>query len=73
MKPQDRFTLNAQERNSPLWKRLVAHYEKKLSSMRVRNDGPLDNDQTLILRGRINEVKAILSINDAMPMPSRNE
>lgn len=70
---QDRLVLTEQERNSPLWLRLKAHYEKRLHSMRSRNDGPLANDDTLLLRGRIHEIKTFLSINEAMPIGTRKE
>jgi hypothetical protein len=68
MKPQDRFTLSDTERNSPLWLRLKAFYEKRLITLRSKNDGPLGADETLLLRGRIHEVKSFLSIEDAMPI-----
>lgn len=72
-KPNDRFILTDQERNSPLWLRLKSYHEKRLQSMRTRNDGPLSNDDTLLLRGRIHEIKAFLSINESMPIGTRKE
>jgi hypothetical protein len=72
-KQTDRFTLTDQERSSALWLRLKSYQEKRLQSMRTRNDGPLTNDDTLLLRGRIHEIKAFLSINEAMPIGTRKE
>lgn len=69
----DRFVLTEQELNSPLWLRLKSYYDRRLQSMRTRNDGPLTNDDTLLLRGRIHEIKAFLSINESIPIGSRKE
>ncbi len=71
MKPQDRFTLTEQERNSPLWLRLKAFYEKRLVTLRSKNDGPLGVDETLQLRGRIHEVKSFISLDEVMVVPPR--
>lgn len=68
MKPEDKFIMSDQERESPLWKRIKSHYEKRLSVLRSRNDGPLGADETLQLRGRIHEVKSFLSIEEARPI-----
>jgi hypothetical protein len=73
MKPQDRLTLTDQERESPLWKRLRAHYEKRLTSLRSQNDDPSSEHDTARRRGRIHEVKTLLSLNDAIQLPSRQE
>lgn len=70
MKPQDRLTLTDQERESPLWKRLRAHYEKRLISLRSQNDDPSSEQDTARRRGRIHEVKTLLSLNDAIQLPN---
>jgi hypothetical protein len=73
MKPQDRLIISEQERESVLWKRIRSHYDKRLSTMRSKNDGPLGNEETLVLRGRIHEIKTLLSLGDAIALPNSRE
>jgi hypothetical protein len=49
------------ERHHPLWLKLAAHLETRVSILRAKNDGPLDALQTATIRGQIKEVKALLS------------
>lgn len=64
MKPQnDRFQLTDTEKSSALWLRLKTHYEKRLASLRSANDDPATEEETARRRGRIHEVKLILSLD----------
>lgn len=73
MKHPDRFQLTDQERSSALWGRLRAFYETRLRLLRAQNDGPMGFEATEKLRGRIHEVKSILSLNDTISTPTRSE
>ena len=55
------FKLEEHEINSPLWQKLKKHYESKLDSLRISNDSDSTELQTARRRGRIQEIKNILS------------
>lgn len=55
------FKLEEHEINSPLWQKLKKHYEAKLDSLRAANDSDSTELQTVRRRGRIQEIKNILS------------
>ena len=73
MKQPDRFQLTDQERNSALWVRMRTYYERRLASLRSQNDDPSSEQETSRRRGRIHEVKTLLSFNDAISTPTRQE
>ncbi len=50
------------EHNDPLWLKLVAHYEKRLATLRAQNDNAPTEETTARLRGRIAEVKDFLKL-----------
>ncbi len=52
---------------SPTWLRLRAHYEAELAKLRVKNDAEHDPDQTARLRGRIAEIKNLLTLDQPDP------
>lgn len=54
--------LEDHEREHPLWKKLEAHMEKRLASMRRQNDKDMDHDATVKLRGRIKECNYLLGL-----------
>jgi hypothetical protein len=54
--------LEPHELESAVAKKLAACYEQKLEICRKQNDGNLDTESTVRLRGRIAEIKALLSI-----------
>jgi len=63
MKQNDRFQLTENEMSSALWLRMKAHYEKRLHSLRSANDDPTSEEETARRRGRIHEVKLLLSLD----------
>lgn len=66
--------ITAIERNSSVWQKLRPYYEARLAMLRAQNDGNLTAEQTLRLRGRIAEVKAILSLGTDKPViPSEDD
>lgn len=58
---------------SPCWAKIKARLEKRLESLRARNDGDLDERQTQRLRGSIAEVKFLLSTGDPKPVMHHTE
>lgn len=61
------MNLTPGERMHPLWQKLAQHYSQRLATLRAKNDNPLTADETADLRGRIAEVKALLSLADDLP------
>src|SRR5436853_7166738 len=63
------------ERQSPLWLKLKAHMEKRIASLRARNDNDRNAEDTAKLRGRIAELKLIATLdNPAVAMePDKSE
>jgi hypothetical protein len=62
------FELNAAERMSPLWIKLSTEMEKRLNTLRSKNDNPnLSEAQTAAIRGTIRCYKTILGFGDEMP------
>ena len=53
--------LDHQERNGAAWQKLRAHIEQRLEVYRRRNDGPLSEVERAKIRGRIAELKLLLS------------
>lgn len=64
MIPQ-KFQLTPVETSSALWTRIKAHLEDRLSMLREKNDGNLDERQTARVRGRIDEVKSLLGAGES--------
>lgn len=62
--PRPHFSLSNEERDSKLWARLVEHFESKLMSLRIQNEGDKSEIETANIRGRIAEIKSILSLNN---------
>lgn len=56
------MTLTDAELNSPLWLKLLAHWNKELETLRVLNDGELDELKTAAIRGRIKQIKRDIEI-----------
>ena len=60
--------LSAQERDSPIFRKMVQYYQTRLNELRVQNDKPMDADQTSHQRGRIAEVKEFLMLDRDQPV-----
>lgn len=61
---KEKFEITPLERISPLWMALMSHLEVRLAVLRCQNDGNLDERDTAVMRGRIAEIKALMSLND---------
>ena len=64
---EPKFKPTKTERMSPLWGALVKHLETRLAHLRNQNDGDLDQVETGKQRGRIQEIKALLSLDKDEP------
>lgn len=65
--PKPPMVLTRDERMSPLWRKLIEHWEENLDMYRCQNDGAKTEADTAHLRGRIAEVKANLALNNERP------
>lgn len=61
--------LTDNDRQSAAWKKLKAHYEARLAKLRVQNDNTMPYEDTVRMRGRIDEVKLLLKLGDAPTQP----
>lgn len=59
----DKIEFTIQDTQNPLWVRLKPHLEARLAYLRSQNDSDLDPVETSKLRGRIAEVRAMLSLD----------
>lgn len=57
------FILTADERMTPVWRKLVAHMEAKLAELRESNDGDYGQVDTAKLRGRIAMLRELLQLD----------
>ena len=69
MTTEPKFKPTKTERMSPLWGALMKHLETRLATLRNQNDGDLDPVDTSKQRGRIQEIKALLSLDRDEPEP----
>jgi ribosomal protein L30/L7E len=61
--------LSAQDRDDRLWRKIKENLEDRLTALRIQNDSTkLTLDDTNKLRGRIQEVKRMLSLGTATPI-----
>ncbi len=67
MTPPKQFALTAEDKDSRLWHKLMAHWESRLDTLRTQNDGDKDATETAKQRGRIAECKANLALNNDLP------
>lgn len=65
--PDPPFSLTQSERDSPLWRKLMAYWESQLSLLRIQNDGQLPDMETAKLRGQIARLKATMSLDKELP------
>jgi hypothetical protein len=65
--PKPPFILTHEDKQTPLWHKLMAHWEDKLATLRMQNDGDKAESETARLRGQIVAVKACLALNNAPP------
>lgn len=64
----DPFILTHVEKDSPLWNRLMGYLDARLKRLRIENDADRTPEQTARLRGRIDEVKLMMGLNNDQPI-----
>ncbi len=64
--------LNKADRDSSIWQHIKIHYEKRLNTLRAKNDNDMTEIETAHLRGRIAEIKALLG-EDKEPIQFENQ
>ena len=67
------MNLTPGEVQTVVWLKIQAHFQDRLASMRKRNDNPLSELETATLRGRIAEIKEILSLAEPPPVVIEND
>lgn len=67
MTPDPVFALTDRDRESDLWRRLLAHLNQSLDSLRKQNDTPTDEVLTANTRGRIAQIKALIALDKPPP------
>lgn len=58
------FELTPHDRASSLWLRLATHLSDRLADARRRNDAPLSDIETAMLRGEIKSLRRLLALGD---------
>ena len=58
----ERFSLAPHERTSPLWQSLERHMDDRLAQLRAQNDAHLPAERTADIRGRIAQLKELMSL-----------
>ena len=61
------MNLTRSQRDTPVWSVIEKHLRERLDTLRRQNDKQDNEAATQLLRGRIVEVKALLSIGDDPP------
>lgn len=56
-----------------MWKKIKKHYQSRLESLRLRNDGDLDPIKTAEIRGEIKGIKLLLGLENPPPVVERND
>ena len=72
MTPKPQFALTENERASPLWQKLTAHLESKLTKLRLKNDTDADERATALTRGEIRAYVAMLKLGNERPEPTQD-
>ena len=59
--------LDYQDKHSVTWKKVVEFAEERISQLRAKNDGMLDELTTANIRGRIAAYKELVALEEAPP------
>ena len=57
------FALTPQERGTELWRKLMEHFDERIQALRLKNDSPLDEQETARVRGEIAAFKYLKTLN----------
>jgi hypothetical protein len=62
------FELAPEERNSPLWQRLMSHFEDRIQRLRAENDNQSNSaERTAAIRGEIASLQGLQRLNTPRP------
>jgi hypothetical protein len=67
--PEPSFVLSQLETGSPLWAKLTGHFQRRIEDLRAQLEGDRTDSATASLRGRIAEIRAIMSLNEVPAAP----
>ena len=67
IQPKPQFIVSYEDRQSPLWRKLMGHWEDKLATLRMQNDGDKTETETARLRGQIAAIKGCIALNNEIP------
>lgn len=67
MKAEDRIVIDDGEKLTPLWTKLMAHWQARLDRLYIHLSGNLDEQETAKVRGQIAEIRANLNLNKVRP------
>ena len=67
MTPPERFALSDSDKVSPTWLRLKKHLQGRLEALRNELEQDLPEEKTAKVRGRLAEVKSLLSLEKNSP------
>lgn len=62
------FFLTTEEKQSPLFRKLMIHWNERLDTMRMKNDGDMGPVETAHLRGKLSTVKENLRLANDTPV-----
>ncbi len=65
--PKKPFALTRDDKNSPLWRKLVSHWESRIEALQRQNEGDQPESSTAKLRGRVAEIRANLTLSQELP------
>lgn len=56
------------ERNSVIWQRLMQHFITRREELRAKLEGDLDSTKTAEMRGRLAELRALITLDKDVPV-----
>ena len=55
------------EKQMPIFKKLIDYWNERLNTLRQENDKPKSDTDTAMIRGRIDEIKMLLKLQNDEP------
>lgn len=62
-----RADLNDQDKLYPVFKKLIDYWNQRIDTLRQSNDKPQSELETAMIRGRIDEIKMMLKLQNDEP------
>lgn len=67
LKAEDRIVIDDGEKMTPLWAKLMKHWQARLDKLYIHLSRDLDEAETAKTRGQIAELRANLNLNKVLP------